>query len=108
MKGSRSDQRLLVMRKAYRRSHYFRAGEDINETGIYRIFHTGHRVSHENVLPSGQQFPRCNHCGDEVRFELIQRVPQLDSDSNFHSIKLYEIPHPRDEEDDQSSLQQVG
>lgn len=89
-------------------SPYFRAGEEILQTGIYRIFHIDHRVSHEAVLCSGQQFPRCNHCGDDVHFELLRAAPQFDEDENFRTLRLYEIPHPSDEDEQESPLEQAG
>lgn len=73
-------------------SPYFRAGEKIPETGVYRVFHTQHRVSHEVILLVGEKFPRCSQCETDVHFELLQSIPEIEQDADF--IRIYEIPHP--------------
>jgi hypothetical protein len=75
---------------------YFRAGDDIPESGLYHVFHAEHRTSHKAVLLQGQPFPRCKECLQDVHFELIMAVPELDTDPNFQSFRLYEIPHKKD------------
>jgi len=72
---------------------YFRAGEAIVETGIYRVFHAEHRVSHEVTLLAGQKFPVCEECGKDVHFELLRSAPEITRDPGFR-INLYKIPHP--------------
>jgi hypothetical protein len=74
------------------RSPFFRAGEEIPETGLYRVFHAEHRVSHEVVLRTREKFPRCVKCNDDVHFELLQAVADIQNDTDF--IRVYEIPHP--------------
>lgn len=88
-------------------SQFCRAGEEILVTGLYRVVHTDHRLSHEAILAAGGIFPRCNRCGEKVHFELLKAVPQLQKDPNFRSLKLYEIPHPR-EEDQEERVKKVG
>ncbi len=68
-------------------------GEAIVQSGIYRVLHAGHRISHYVVLLAGEIFPRCARCGDQVRFELFEATTDLQSDPDFH-IRVYEIPHP--------------
>lgn len=78
-------------------SKFFRVGESISVSGIYRVFHSGHRLSHEVVLLSGESFPRCSACGDDVRFELLEAAPQIDTDQTFRELrsrKVFELPHP--------------
>jgi hypothetical protein len=70
-----------------------RVGETIVQSGIYRVLHAGHRVSHYVVLVSGQSFPRCARCGDQVRFELFEATSDIKNDPDFR-VRLYEIPHP--------------
>jgi hypothetical protein len=72
---------------------FFRAGESIADTGIYRVFHTEHRTSHEVTLLAGQQFPTCDHCGNDVHFELLRSAPEISRDASFR-INLYQVPHP--------------
>jgi hypothetical protein len=69
----------------------------VPESGVYRVFHSGHRVSHEVTLVAAQDFPPCSHCGRDVHFELIQPAPEIAQDANFRSRRLYEIPHPEEE-----------
>jgi hypothetical protein len=75
-------------------SPYFRVDENIPETGVYRVFHAEHRVSHHATLLRGEKFPRCAVCGDDVHFELITAAPQVEADEDFRSRKLFELSHP--------------
>ena len=75
----------------------FRPGDRITETGIYRVFHGGHRVVHEVTVIAGEVFPRCSVCGCEVHFELLRAAPEAIRDSELRGVRLYEIPHPDDE-----------
>lgn len=87
-------------------SPFFRVGETIPESGIYRVFHRGHRVSHEAVLLKSEAFPRCSNCGSDVHYELLEAAPQLDSDENFREFrnrKLFELPHPEEAADTKKS-----
>ena len=81
---------------------YHRAGEPIAQTGIYRVFHSDHRLSHEVTLLQGEKFPECSKCKDDVHFQLMRTAPQIATDSNFRRepIRLYQIPHPEQDEDD--------
>jgi hypothetical protein len=87
-------------------SPFFRAGEEIPGSGLYRVFHAEHRVSHKAILLGGEQFPRCVECKDDVHFELIEAAPELDTDPNFvsfRSLRLYELPHPSDDKKEESA-----
>ena len=75
---------------------FFRAGERIPESGVYRVFHPEHRVSHEVTLLAGETFPRCVKCDFAVRFELVHAAPHVHDGSSFR-IRLFEIPHPEEE-----------
>lgn len=75
-------------------SPFFRVGEVVPESGVYRVFHSEHRVSHDVTLVGGQEFPRCSACGADVHFELLHSAPEIDRDANFRSRRLFEIPHP--------------
>jgi hypothetical protein len=78
-------------------SPYFRASDSVPEDGVYRVFHTDHRLAHEVTLLAGQTFPRCAKCGFSVHFELVHAAPHTMDDTDFR-INLYEIPHPEDED----------
>lgn len=78
-------------------SPYFRVGEMIVETGVYRVFHSEHRVSHEVTLLRGEQFPPCLRCGTAVHFELLRAIPTIANDQDF-KVRLYAIPHPEEQD----------
>ena len=92
----------LVKKEQQVPTPFFRAGERIAESGVYRVFHSEHRVSHEVTLVSGQDFPRCSTCAFDVHFELLHSAPEIDQDNSFRSRRLFEIPHPDEEEQDHS------
>jgi hypothetical protein len=75
---------------------FFRAGEPIIESGVYRVFHAGHRVSHEVTLIKNEAFPECLKCGKDVHYELLRTAPSLDQDHGFN-VRLYKVPHLVDE-----------
>ena len=72
----------------------------IPASGLYRVFHSDHRLSHKAILLTGEPFPRCAECQGDVHFELIEAAQELDTDPNFASfrnLRLYEVPHPKKE-----------
>ena len=42
------------------------------QSGVYRVVHLAHRAPHTVVIRKGDLFPRCNGCGDNVRFLLVK------------------------------------
>lgn len=68
-----------------------RTGEEISESGIYRVHHGQHRLPHEVTLLSGKRFPRCSKCGEEVRFELL-RAARVETHHHSFAIDLFELP----------------
>ncbi len=75
----------------------FRVGEVIPASGIYQVFHLLHRASHDVTLLKDEKFPPCNKCGENVYFELVREVPEINEDYGF-KVRLFEIPHPEDED----------
>jgi len=73
----------------------------IPESGIYRVIHAQHRLPHEVTLLGGQVFPPCGKCHEEVRFELVRELPELERERRGH-VSLYSLP-VLDEEDEQPS-----
>ncbi len=67
----------------------FVTGQQVPESGIYRVIHAGHRLAHEVTLLRGERFPRCSKCYDEVVFEAVQLVPHLEERMR---IVLNELP----------------
>ena len=84
----------IAKRREELSSPYFRAGEVVPETGIYRVYHSGHRLSHDVTLMGDERFPRCSQCEYNVHFELVAAAPEVESDKDFRSLKLFELPHP--------------
>lgn len=77
-------------------SPYFRVDETVPETGVYRVFHSGHRVSHEALLLKQTRFPRCTQCGNDVHYEFMQPVYEIEKDPDFLSRRVFEIAHPEE------------
>lgn len=71
---------------------YFRAGDPIPQSGVYRAFHADHR-NHEVLLLKGELFPICDECKENVEFELLHPALIAPNDPGF--IRVYVIPHPR-------------
>ena len=69
----------------------FYTGQEVPETGIYRVVHSGHRLPHEVTLLAGQTFPRCSKCQDAVEFEVVRHAPHIETDLGFRII-VYELP----------------
>jgi hypothetical protein len=73
-----------------RKQPTFRTGEQIAESGIYRVIHKTHRLPHEVTLLKDQVFPRCAKCRDKVKFELVRAVSERLNHEDFR-IYLYEL-----------------
>jgi hypothetical protein len=61
----------------------FRAGDSVKIKGIYRVVHYAHRLPHETAILVLKRFPKCNQCGDAVRYQLVRSVGELLKDYNF-------------------------
>lgn len=55
---------------------YYKPGQVVPRTGIYKIYHRQHRLMHEAALVEKTLFPRCKKCKGAVRFELARPVPE--------------------------------
>ena len=47
-------------------------GDTCTQSGIYQVTHLAHRAPHKLSVKKGDIFPRCNGCGDSVRFRLLK------------------------------------
>lgn len=65
-----------------------KTGQQISDSGIYRVTHEQHRLPHKVTLIKGDIFPRCAKCGDLVTFELIQSAPH----QGVVSVHIYALP----------------
>src|SRR5947209_19935178 len=52
----------------------YKPGQIIPRTGIYRIYHSRHRLMHEATLIAQSHFPRCKRCANAVRFVLVRPI----------------------------------
>jgi hypothetical protein len=74
-----------------RDSDFFRPGERIVRSGIYDVTHDqAHVHDHRVTCVFGNSFPKCNHCGDRVRFKLTSYAKDVDSENCFNLPKTRE------------------
>ncbi|HEY6350468.1 MAG TPA: hypothetical protein VI636_13765 [Candidatus Angelobacter sp.] len=52
----------------------FIPGDVVPMSGVYCVEHSSHRLMHEAALLTDTRFPRCKHCKDEVRFQLVRPI----------------------------------
>jgi hypothetical protein len=65
---------------------YFRPGDTVRQSGIYEVLHDReHRVAHEVVMISGDQFPPCETCREKVRFKLSRAATYIFYDQDFET-----------------------
>ena len=62
----------------------FKPGDKVERSGIYRVRHDlHHSQEHEVTCVFGKPFLPCNHCGHNVRFELVRAAIHVDSHEHF-------------------------
>ncbi len=49
-------------------------GDEAPCTGVYAVTHHGHRSPHEVSALKGEPMPPCRHCGQHVRYRLVDQV----------------------------------
>ena len=76
---------------------FYVVGDKVPQRGTYRVFHGPRRLIDEVTLVRHETFPRCSVCDDDVQFGLVKTVGWGGHDMSFR-IRLYEVPHPRDED----------
>lgn len=65
-----------------------RPGDSVRQSGIYEVIHDGeHRAAHEVVMISGDSFPNCETCDQNVRFRLVRTAPYIFQDQDFEEDK---------------------
>lgn len=65
--------------------HTYRPGQEVPKSGIYRVSHRGHHHDHEVTCVSGEEFPRCHECGEQVRFSLLMAAHAIRRHGHFVS-----------------------
>jgi cytidine deaminase len=89
---------LIVQKVHTSMAQLFKSASTIPESGIYRVIHAQHRLPHEVTLIGGQVFPPCGKCREEVRFELVRELPELERERRGH-VSLYSLPVLEDEDE---------
>ena len=79
----------------------FHTGQDVPESGVYRVTHEDHRLPHEVTLLRNAQFPHCAKRADMVVFEPLALTSSL---REKHSgMILYELPETDGDETETSN-----
>lgn len=66
----------------------YRPGETVRQSGIYEVVHDReHRATHDVVMISGDTFPNCETCDQNVRFRLMRTAPYIFQDQDFEEEK---------------------
>ena len=64
----------------------FKPGEWIPYSGVYRVIHHEHLHTHEVTCVSGETFPQCRQCSDQVRFALLSAARSIKKHSMFSAV----------------------
>lgn len=62
---------------------FYRPGDTVVQSGIYRAVHVAHRLPHLTTVLAGQRFPTCRKCGNEARFELYMGAEECSRDRDL-------------------------
>ena len=88
---------------------FFASGQVVPESGVYRVHHAEHRLSHEVTLIRENRFPICSKCANEVHFELLRAAPLMVDDLNFRfRIQLYALPVITDDDETKRDEAKAG
>jgi len=60
-----------------------KAGDTIEQSGVYRVYHHAHRLPHSVFIPAGTLLPKCRRCGDKVEFGLLLLSEPLTRDHDL-------------------------
>jgi hypothetical protein len=62
---------------------YYRVGDRVTISGLYKAVHSGHRKHHSVIAVRGDEFPRCRFCKDAAVFILVEIAPYIAHDLDF-------------------------
>ena len=62
---------------------YYRVGDRVPASGLYKVVHGGHRKNHSVLALRGDEFPRCRFCKNEAVFILIEGATYIAHDLDF-------------------------
>ncbi len=68
----------------------YHTGDAIPTSGIYRVYHSAHRLPQEVTLLAAFPFPRCSRCSKTVTFRAIKA--ESEGLEQRHGIVLHELP----------------
>lgn len=78
----------LLLDLAHKRENLHRPGDTASVSGLYRVFHQGHRGDHDVIVLAGETFPACRSCRGLVAFELMEAVEHVAHDWDFTGPNL--------------------
>jgi len=62
----------------------YKPGEEVPESGIYKITHDkNHAESDEVTSIAGKEFPPCKDCGHHPKFKLVRAAHHLENHGHF-------------------------
>lgn len=64
---------------------FYKPGDWVPYSGIYRVIHHEHLYAHEVTSVSGERFPECRQCRSEVRFALLSAARSIKKHAMFAS-----------------------
>lgn len=68
-----------------RAMEFLKSGDRAPSSGVYCVYHDGHRSEHFVTLLEGEVLPACVKCSDQVRFELVRAAKMVKEDEDFGS-----------------------
>jgi hypothetical protein len=66
-------------------SERLEAGERVEQSGVYRVYHHAHRLPHSVFIPAGTILPRCRRCGQRVEYGLLLASEPVERDHDLFS-----------------------
>jgi hypothetical protein len=63
----------------------FGPGDTVPHSGIYAVLHGKPHTQYASLFVDSGTFPRCNVCGAQVTFRLIQAVGNISQEPDFSS-----------------------
>jgi hypothetical protein len=78
----------LFLGLPHKSARLHRPGDTASVSGLYRVYHQGHRRDHEVIVLSGETFPACRTCRGLVAYELTQTVEHVAHDWDFTGPNL--------------------
>jgi hypothetical protein len=64
-------------------SSRFVPGAVAPRSGVFRVHHYAHRMPHMVIVLAGTVLPKCQRCGDKVRFTPMLAAEPINEDVDF-------------------------